>query len=89
MNNCDKAGMANFCNNKEVKLVQLRSQAAGGSILGVTQLHIVQDIGHDAVVYRQAYLNRIPTLEEKINIKYKNGRGAVEPQKNIVLSLSR
>lgn len=29
MNNCDKRAMANFCNNKDVKFVQLRSQAAG------------------------------------------------------------
>jgi hypothetical protein len=29
MNNCDKRAIANFCNNKDVRLVQLRRQAAG------------------------------------------------------------
>ncbi len=28
-NTCDKRGLSTWCNNKDVKLVQLRSQAAG------------------------------------------------------------
>lgn len=29
MSSCDKVGVAQWCNNKDVRLVQLRSQAAG------------------------------------------------------------
>lgn len=50
-----------------------------GKILGVTDLHVVQSLGKEAVIFHKAELDRIPEVDENITIHYDNGAGQVEP----------
>lgn len=50
-----------------------------GSILEVTDQHVIQDIGQrTAIVHDKNLLDRVPKKGEKLNIKYENMRAKVE-----------
>lgn len=54
-----------------------------GKILGVTDFHVVQNLGMAAVIHRKADLEHIPNKDEMVDILYVNGRGKVEPPKSL------
>lgn len=51
-----------------------------GKILGVTQLHVVQNLGRKAVIYHKANLDRIPEVGEEVTVNVKGGSAIVEPK---------
>lgn len=60
-----------------------------GVVKGVTDFHVVQNLGRSAVIHRKADLDRVPNQNEMVNIKYSGGRGSVEPRKVNTPSLGR
>lgn len=60
----------------------------GGKVLGLTDLHVVQNLGMNAVIHIKANLDRIPEKDEMVNINYAGGLGVVEPR-NKSASLER
>lgn len=58
-------------------------KAYSGKILGVTDFHVVQNLGMTAVIHRKVDLERIPSKDEMVNISYVDGRGKVEPPKSL------
>lgn len=61
----------------------------GGKIMGVTDFHVVQNLGLTAVIHHQAALDRLPEQDELVNIKYEDGFGVVEPRGNTLKPLAR
>lgn len=55
-------------------------RAYGGKILGVTERHVVQNLGMAAVIHHVDDLDRIPAQGELVNISYVNGCGIVVPR---------
>jgi len=75
--------------NKDKCTLAEDGKSYGGKILGVTDFHVVQNLGLTAVIHQQAALDRIPEQDELVNIKYEGGVGVVEPRGNTLKPLVR
>lgn len=52
-----------------------------GKILGVTNFHVVQNLGRIAIIFKKSELDHIPAKDELVTIDYKNGRATVNQTK--------
>lgn len=60
-----------------------------GKILGVTDFHVVQDLGLTAGIHNKMNLDHVPGKDEWVKIKYEGGCGIVEPRRNKLEPLAR
>lgn len=60
-----------------------------GRILGVTDLHVIQNIGRTANIYDKTQLDSIPIVGDEVKIVLKKGVGQVMPTKSVETEVAR
>lgn len=67
-----------IANNKQIIYPEdIFSQKTNGKIIGITDLHVVQNLGRMVAIINKADLDRIPKLNDEVGISFVNGKGKV------------
>lgn len=70
-------------------LRNLADQSYSGKVMGLTELHVVLSLGRTALIITQADIDKVPSMDDDVVVKFAGGKGVVLSVKNKEVDLGR